>query len=44
MESLEVREEVWQKEDLSLVEEDQVRDQLSNLDTHKSMGPNGTHP
>ncbi|KFQ80642.1 RNA-directed DNA polymerase from mobile element jockey, partial [Phoenicopterus ruber ruber] len=27
-----------------LVEEDQVREQLGKLDTHKSMGPNGMHP
>ncbi|KFV55227.1 hypothetical protein N328_09668, partial [Gavia stellata] len=26
-----------------LVEEDQVRDQLSKLDVHKSMGPDGMH-
>jgi len=42
--SLELREESWPKEDLLLVEEDQVIDHLSNLDTHKSMGPNGMHP
>jgi len=40
----EVREEDWRKHDLPLVEEDCVRDLLSNLDTHKSMGPNGMHP
>ncbi|KFV78878.1 hypothetical protein N308_07568, partial [Struthio camelus australis] len=27
-----------------LVEEDQVRDLLSKLDIHKSMGPDGMHP
>ncbi|KFV80572.1 RNA-directed DNA polymerase from mobile element jockey, partial [Struthio camelus australis] len=27
-----------------LVEEDQVRDLLSKLDIHKSMGPEGMHP
>ncbi|KFV77813.1 RNA-directed DNA polymerase from mobile element jockey, partial [Struthio camelus australis] len=27
-----------------LVEEDQVRDHLGQLDTHKSMGPDGMHP
>jgi len=27
-----------------LVEEDCVRDCLSDLDTHKSMGPDGMHP
>ena len=42
--SLEVREEAWQKEDLPLVEEDCVRDDLSTLDTYKSMRPDGTHP
>ncbi|KGL74990.1 hypothetical protein N309_02432, partial [Tinamus guttatus] len=26
------------------VEEDWVRDHLRNLDTHKSMGPDGMHP
>jgi len=30
-------------EDLPLVEEDWVRDHLSKLDTHKSMGPKGIH-
>jgi len=42
--SLEVREEAWKKEDFPLVEEDQVRDHLSKLDTHKSMGSGGRHP
>ena len=41
--SLEVREKAWRKEDLPLVEEDWVRDHVSNLDTHKSMGPDGMH-
>ncbi|PKU37480.1 rna-directed dna polymerase from mobile element jockey-like [Limosa lapponica baueri] len=36
--------EVWPKEDLPLVEEDQVRDQLRRLDIRKSMGPDGIHP
>ena len=27
-----------------MVEEDCVRDHLSNLDAHKSMGPEGMHP
>ncbi|KFV78543.1 hypothetical protein N308_15395, partial [Struthio camelus australis] len=27
-----------------LVEEDQLRDHLGKLDTHKSMGPDGMHP
>jgi len=30
--------------DLPLVEGDQVRDHLSKVDTHKSMGPNGMYP
>ncbi|GAB0183976.1 mitochondrial enolase superfamily member 1 [Grus japonensis] len=42
--TLEVREKVWRKEDFPLVEEDQVRDHLGKLNTHKSMGPNGMHP
>lgn len=29
---------------LSLVKEDWVREQLGNLDIHKSMGPGGMHP
>jgi len=41
---LDVREEAWLKNDLPLVEEDCVRDRLSNVDAHKSMGPNGMHP
>ncbi|PKU46621.1 rna-directed dna polymerase from mobile element jockey- hypothetical protein [Limosa lapponica baueri] len=36
--------EVWMKEDFPLVEEDQVREQLSKLDICKSMGPDGMHP
>ena len=32
------------EDDLPLVEEDCVRDHLSNLDTHKSMGPDEMHP
>ena len=39
----EVREQACRKEDLRLVE-DYVRDNFSNLDTHKSTGPNGMHP
>ncbi|KAK4807097.1 hypothetical protein QYF61_018438 [Mycteria americana] len=35
---------VWSKEDVPLVEEDQVREYLSKLDIHKSMGPDGMHP
>jgi len=42
--SLELREKAWRKEDLPLVEEDQIRDCLSKLDTHKVMGPDGMHP
>jgi len=42
--ALEVREEACRKDDLPLVEEDCVRDHLSNPDAHKSMGPNGMHP
>jgi len=40
----EVREEALGEHDLPLVEEDCVRDCLSNLDAHKSMGPDGMHP
>ncbi|PKU36054.1 rna-directed dna polymerase from mobile element jockey-like [Limosa lapponica baueri] len=32
---------VWMKEDFPLVEEDQVREQLSKLDICKSVGPDG---
>jgi len=39
-----LREEACKKDDLPLAEEDQVRDHFSNLDTHKSMGPDGMHP
>jgi len=42
--ALEVREEAWRKHDLPLFEEDCVSDHLSNLDVHKSMGPDGIHP
>ncbi|XP_030324193.1 uncharacterized protein LOC115600101 [Calypte anna] len=31
-------------EEFDMVDEDWVRDQLSNLDIHKSMGPDGMHP
>jgi len=37
--ALEVREEAYREDDLPLVEEDCVRDHLSNLDAHRSMGP-----
>jgi len=40
----EVREEGYREDDFPLVEEDCVRDCLSNLDAHKSMGPDGMHP
>jgi len=42
--SLELREEAWRKEDLPLVEQDLVRDDVSKLDMHKSMDPDGMHP
>lgn len=42
--ALETTEEVWRKEDIPLVAEDGVRDNLSKLDIHKSMGPDGVHP
>lgn len=37
-------EKVWCKEDVPLVEEDQVRESLSKLDIHQSMGPDRMHP
>ena len=37
----EVREEAYREDDFPLVEEDCVRDRLSDLDIHKSMGPDG---
>ncbi|GAB0207732.1 hypothetical protein GRJ2_003238900 [Grus japonensis] len=42
--TLEVGQKVLQKEDLPLVDEDQVREHLGKLDIHKSMGPDGMHP
>jgi len=42
--ALEVREEAHTEDCFPLVKEDCVRDRLSNLDTHKSMGPDGMHP
>jgi len=42
--ALKVREEACRKDDLPFIEEDCVRDHLSNPDAHKSMGPDGTHP
>ncbi|GAB0205476.1 mitochondrial enolase superfamily member 1 [Grus japonensis] len=38
------KKKVWRKEDFALVEEDQVKDHLGKLNTHKSMGPDGMHP
>jgi len=40
----EVREEAHREDDFPLVEKDCVRDHLSYLNTHKSMGPDGMHP
>jgi len=40
----EIREEACRMDDPPLVEEDCVRDCLSNLDVHKSMDPDGIHP
>jgi len=46
--SLEVREEACQKEELPLIEvghvRDHMKDHLSKLYTHISMGPDGMHP
>ena len=42
--ALKVREEAYKEDDFPLVEEDCVSDRLSDLDVHKSMGPNGMHP
>jgi len=42
--ALQAREEAYREHDLPLVEEDCVRDLFSNLDVHKSMGPDGMHP
>ena len=36
-------EKVWNKDDLPLVEEDQVRKHLNRLDIQKSMGPDRMH-
>ncbi|PKU44865.1 rna-directed dna polymerase from mobile element jockey-like [Limosa lapponica baueri] len=41
--TLEETEKFWTKEDFPLVEEDQVRGQLSKLDICKSVGPDGMH-
>jgi len=40
----EVREAAHREDDFPLVEENRVRDHLSDLDAHKSMGPDGVHP
>jgi len=42
--ALEVKEEAHREDDFPLVEEDCVRDRLSDLNAHKSMGPDGMHP
>jgi len=42
--ALEARGEAYREDDFPFVEEDCVRDRLSNLDAHKSMGPDGMHP
>jgi len=42
--ALVVREEACREDDHPLVEEDCMRDSLSNLNTDKSMGPNAMHP
>jgi len=34
----------YREDEIPLVEEDCVRDRLSDLDVHKSMGPDGMHP
>lgn len=39
----EAPEEARIKEEFTSVDEDWVMDQLSNLDIHKSMGPDGMH-
>jgi len=39
----EVKKKAYRKGDLPLVEEDCVRDHLSNLDSHKSLDPDGMH-
>jgi len=41
--ALEVREEACRKDDPPLVKEDCVRDHFSNLEAHKSMGPDGMY-
>ena len=41
--TLEVRERVWGKEDFPLVKEDLVREQLAEINAHKSMGRDGMY-
>jgi len=38
------REKVWSKEDIPLVEMDQLREYINRVDKRKSMGPDGMHP
>ena len=40
----EVGEAAHREDDFPLLEEDCVRDHLSNLNAHKSIGPDGMHP
>lgn len=40
----EMRGKVWSKDDIPLVEEDQVRENLNKLDIDKCMGPNRMYP
>jgi len=40
----EVREAAHREDDFPVIEEDCVRDRLSDLNSHKSMGPDGMHP
>jgi len=42
--ALEEKEEAYREDDFPLVEDDCVRDCFSNLDAHKSMGPDGMYP
>ena len=40
----EALDEVIIKEEFALVDEGWVKDQLSKMDIHRSMGPDGMHP
>ena len=40
---MEVRERVWGKGDIPLVNADLVREHLDKINAHKSIGPMGTH-